>query len=113
VSSPYQLSEIAQIWNCVFDSSLVIISMNLLSFINIALMVLVLLLNMQTIFFGELYSSETRKLVERLINYAIYKVSILTKCLDGKCFTFLLFTIVLDRLLHSNHCISSVCTSSL
>lgn len=30
---------------------------------------------LQTIFFVELYPSETRKLVERLINYVIYKVN--------------------------------------
>lgn len=34
--------------------------------------------DLQTIFFVELYPSETRKLVERLINYVIYKVSALT-----------------------------------
>ncbi|XVE56378.1 hypothetical protein DITRI_Ditri04bG0004400 [Diplodiscus trichospermus] len=32
-----------------------------------------MLLTHQTVFFGELYPSETRKLVERLINYVIYK----------------------------------------
>ncbi|KAJ6415380.1 hypothetical protein OIU84_004220 [Salix udensis] len=38
-----------------------------------------LLLNLclKTIFFGELYPSETQKLVERLINYAIYKGTLL------------------------------------
>jgi hypothetical protein len=49
------------------------------------------LLNLQTIFFGELYPSETQKLVERLINYAIYKVNILTKWLVGKHLTFILY----------------------
>lgn len=34
--------------------------------------------NLQTIFFGELYPSETRKLFERLLNYVVYKVSPLT-----------------------------------
>ena len=33
----------------------------------------------QTIFFAELYPSETRKLVGRLVNYVIYKVYILHK----------------------------------
>lgn len=32
-----------------------------------------LILSLKTLFFGELYSSETRKLVERLVNYVIYK----------------------------------------
>ncbi|GFY84302.1 RPM1 interacting protein 2 [Actinidia rufa] len=41
---------------------------------NFALNVFILLiLGLKTIFFAELYSSETRKLVERLINYVIYK----------------------------------------
>lgn len=31
---------------------------------------------MQTFFFGELSSSETRKLLERLVNYVIYKVNL-------------------------------------
>uniref|UniRef100_A0A6N2JZY4 CUE domain-containing protein n=1 Tax=Salix viminalis TaxID=40686 RepID=A0A6N2JZY4_SALVM len=64
-------------WNCGLDSQLVIILISLLSFIDIALRVQVLLLNLQTIFFGELYPSETQKLVERLINYAIYKGTLL------------------------------------
>lgn len=37
-------------------------------------MVLVSDFPLQTIFFGELYPAETRKFVERLINYVIYKV---------------------------------------
>ncbi|KAJ6714657.1 RING FINGER AND PROTEASE ASSOCIATED DOMAIN-CONTAINING [Salix viminalis] len=42
--------------------------------VNFVFNVFVLLnLCLKTIFFGELYSSETRKLVERLLNYAIYK----------------------------------------
>ncbi|CAI9092044.1 OLC1v1027187C1 [Oldenlandia corymbosa var. corymbosa] len=41
---------------------------------NFALNVFILLiLCLKTIFFSELYSSEVRKLVERLINYVIYK----------------------------------------
>lgn len=41
---------------------------------NFALNIFVLIiLSLKTIFFVELYSSETRKLVERLINYVIYK----------------------------------------
>ncbi|GMP69921.1 hypothetical protein CsSME_00028997 [Camellia sinensis var. sinensis] len=41
---------------------------------NFALNVFVLLiLGLKTLFFVELYPSETRKLVERLINYVIYK----------------------------------------
>lgn len=41
---------------------------------NFALNVFVLIiLALKTIFFVELYSSETRKLVERLVNYVIYK----------------------------------------
>ncbi|KAB5564363.1 hypothetical protein DKX38_004417 [Salix brachista] len=64
-------------WNCGLDSQLVIILISLLSFIDIALRVQVLLLNLQTIFFGELYPSETQKLVERLINYVIYKGTLL------------------------------------
>lgn len=31
--------------------------------------------HMQAMFFSELYPSETRKLIERLVNYVIYKVS--------------------------------------
>ncbi|XWS47662.1 hypothetical protein CRYUN_Cryun13aG0003500 [Craigia yunnanensis] len=34
---------------------------------------ILLILSLKTVFFGELYPSETRKLVERLINYVIYK----------------------------------------
>ncbi|XVF08458.1 hypothetical protein REPUB_Repub07fG0005100 [Reevesia pubescens] len=34
---------------------------------------ILLILCLKTVFFGELYSLETRKLVERLINYVIYK----------------------------------------
>ncbi|XVF54972.1 hypothetical protein PTKIN_Ptkin05aG0223400 [Pterospermum kingtungense] len=34
---------------------------------------ILLILSLKTVFFSELYSSETRKLVERLINYVIYK----------------------------------------
>jgi hypothetical protein len=37
---------------------------------------------MQTIFFVELYPSETRKLLERLINYVIYKVSFYKKFVE-------------------------------
>lgn len=32
-----------------------------------------LVLSLKTVFFGELYSSETRKLVERLVHYVLYK----------------------------------------
>ena len=38
-------------------------------------------------FFTELYASETRKLVERLINYVIYKVSIFLFRYFMKCVT--------------------------
>jgi len=31
--------------------------------------------HLQAVFFSELYASETRKLIERLVNYVIYKVS--------------------------------------
>uniref|UniRef100_A0A5B6YUK8 RING-type E3 ubiquitin transferase n=1 Tax=Davidia involucrata TaxID=16924 RepID=A0A5B6YUK8_DAVIN len=42
--------------------------------VNFALNIFILLiLCLKTIFFAELYPSETRKLVERLINYVIYK----------------------------------------
>ncbi|GKV17588.1 hypothetical protein SLEP1_g28068 [Rubroshorea leprosula] len=42
--------------------------------VNFVLNVFVLLiLSLKTIFFSELYPSETRKLLERLINYVIYK----------------------------------------
>ena len=37
---------------------------------------MIIVLFVQTIFFAELSSSETRKLVERLINYVIYKVNV-------------------------------------
>jgi len=30
--------------------------------------------SLQTMFFGELFANETRKLVERLANYVVYKV---------------------------------------
>jgi len=33
---------------------------------------------LQTLFFGDLYDVETKKLVERLANYIIYKVAVLT-----------------------------------
>ncbi|KAK6936313.1 Ubiquitin system component CUE, partial [Dillenia turbinata] len=42
--------------------------------VNLAINVFILLiLSLKTIFFGELYPSESRKVVERLINYVIYK----------------------------------------
>ncbi|KAH8513642.1 hypothetical protein H0E87_006780 [Populus deltoides] len=46
--------------------------------VNFVFNVFILLnLCLKTIFFGELYPSETQKLVERLINYAIYKGTLL------------------------------------
>lgn len=44
--------------------------------VNIVLNFIVSCFLLQTIFFSELYPTETRKLVERLINYVIYKVSV-------------------------------------
>lgn len=57
--------------------------LHLLSMYLFTLMVIVFVFNMQTIFFVELYPSETRKLMERLVNYVIYKVTFLTDRLSG------------------------------
>lgn len=43
--------------------------------VNIVLAIDGLSYHLQAVFFAELYPSETRKLIERLINYVIYKVS--------------------------------------
>lgn len=57
--------------------------LHLLSMYLFTLMVIVFVFNMQTIFFVELYPSETRKLMERLVNYVIYKVTFLPDRLSG------------------------------
>jgi hypothetical protein len=44
---------------------------------NIVFAIMVYIFHLQTIFFVELYPSETRKLLERLVNYIIYKVNFL------------------------------------
>ena len=44
---------------------------------NIVFAIMVYIFHLQTIFFVELYPSETRKLLERLVNYIIYKVKFL------------------------------------
>ncbi|XVF11191.1 hypothetical protein REPUB_Repub08aG0004700 [Reevesia pubescens] len=54
---------------------------------NFALNVFILLiLSLKTVFFGELYPSEIRKLVERLINYIIYKGTFLPLVIPSTVF---------------------------
>ncbi|XP_057476686.1 E3 ubiquitin protein ligase RIN2-like [Actinidia eriantha] len=60
---------------------------------NFALNVFILLiLGLKTIFFAELYSSETRKLVERLINYVIYKGTFLPLVFPSTIFQAVLWS---------------------
>ncbi|XP_022736048.1 E3 ubiquitin protein ligase RIN2-like isoform X1 [Durio zibethinus] len=47
---------------------------------------ILLILSLKTVFFGELYPSETRKLVERLINYVIYKGTFLPLVIPSSVF---------------------------
>ncbi|GLT39801.1 hypothetical protein SLA2020_139710 [Shorea laevis] len=55
--------------------------------VNFVLNVFVLLiLSLKTIFFSELYPSETRKLLERLINYVIYKGTFLPLVIPATIF---------------------------
>lgn len=42
---------------------------------NTVFIIMVYTFHLQTIFFVELYPPETRKLLERLVNYVIYKVN--------------------------------------
>lgn len=42
---------------------------------NTVFVIMVYTFHLQTIFFVELYPPETRKLLERLVNYVIYKVN--------------------------------------
>lgn len=51
---------------------------------------------MQALFFSELYPSETRKLIQRLINYVIYKVIGFLFLRFMKCHPANLFWLFLD-----------------
>ncbi|XVF49357.1 hypothetical protein PTKIN_Ptkin04bG0005100 [Pterospermum kingtungense] len=47
---------------------------------------ILLILSLKTVFFGDLYPSETRKLVERLINYVVYKGTFLPLVIPATVF---------------------------
>lgn len=52
--------------------------------------IMVYTFHMQTIFFVELYPPETRKLLERLINYVIYKVIFYKKFVETMYILFII-----------------------
>jgi len=67
---------------------------NILSF-NILITVNETCYHLQAVFFSELYASENRKLIERLVNYVIYKVSAFMFHWFNKHVTVTLFLLLL------------------